>query len=74
MSMNDIDLCKAVKHALEKQIELIVAEEAEASALRVSRRVREAAAQIAANVLTKFSMERFGKELVIKVDLEGLSR
>lgn len=58
----------AIALAIQKQIEKIVIEEGQAAARRVEERVRCESAQIVARVLTRFSMQRVGDELVIRVE------
>lgn len=67
--MKSETLDQAIVGLLNERVELIVAEEAAAAAKRVEQRVKEQTASIAASVLRYYSMERFGSEIVIRVQL-----
>ena len=64
-------LGNAIMAAFRKEIERVANEEAEAAAERVKQRTRRSIAQIAASLHDHYSIERMGKDLVIRVKIEG---
>ncbi len=67
----DDRITKAIHAAITKDIETIVAEEAVLAGKRTEQRVRERTVSIAAQVLNRFSMERFGDNLRIEVRFDA---
>jgi len=61
----------AIRGAIHKQVEDIIAEEAKAAGERVEKRVRGMVAEIAATLLTKFELFNRGQKLVIEVDFQN---
>lgn len=53
------------------EVKRITDEEAKAAGVRVEKRVRERTAEIAATVLTRMNMQRFGTELRISVNFDN---
>lgn len=62
---------QAIRKAIADETARIVEDEATQAALRVEKRVRARTAEITATVLTRFSMERRGDELVIRVNFDN---
>lgn len=62
---------QTILRAIEKEIAVIVEQEAQAAAKRVELRVRENVAAISGRVLQHFSMEHRGPELVIRVNFDN---
>lgn len=61
---------QAIKKAIELECAVIVDEEAKSAAERVSTRIRRLTGEIAASVLSRYTMEMRGtNELVIRVEL-----
>lgn len=67
MNIDGDSLCRSIQKAIASETERIIADEAQEAGRRVERRVKEMTAQIAANVLEKFQMQRFENELRISV-------
>ena len=63
------DLYKVVLHAMEKETQRIVEEEAKNAAERVEERVRAQAGQIATKIASYVSYEQMRNELIITVRL-----
>lgn len=60
-----------IRRAIQTRIEEIAKEEAVEAAKRVEKRVREDVGSIAAAIMSHFSFEKTGRELVIRVDFEN---
>ncbi len=71
-------LDKLIADALRREIGRIIVEETELAVKeaeeRVRQRVRENTGALACRVLDHFSMERLGRDLIIRVDFEGLEK
>jgi hypothetical protein len=61
----------AILRAIGEQIQKVAEEEAQAAAERVKQRVKEQVASIAVAVADHYSVERMGRDLVIRVRHEG---
>lgn len=61
-----------IRRAVERETELIVAQEAVEAGRRVERRVREKTAQICATVLQRMDMQYRGNQLCITVNFEKI--
>lgn len=67
--ITDQDLVSAIKRVLDGRIVEIVNEEAKKAGLEVERRIKSEVADIATRVLYRYTIERHGAELVIRVEL-----
>lgn len=65
---------EGVMRALQEECAKIVEEEAEEAAKRVRDRIKGKTAQIAAKMFDHYSVERMGRDLVIRVQHEGGAR
>lgn len=63
------DLGKLMSDAIRGKIEEAIVAAVESAKADVERRVRSSVGQITANVLSRFSAEQHGTELVIRVDI-----
>lgn len=64
---NPDDLTVLVRVAVESRIKEIVLEESERAAAEVKRRIGDEIDNLALHVLKRYSMERMGSDLVIRV-------
>lgn len=69
MMNTNSDIRNALAPYIQKEIETAIEEEIETLHKRIEERVRGRVGSIVANVLERFSMERFGSELVIRVEI-----
>lgn len=60
-------IADAIKNAIAKSIDLVV----EDAKLSVEKQIRGSVGDIAARVLQKFSFDRMGQDLVIRVEFPG---
>ena len=67
--INVEDLHKAIDSSIRTEISKIIDDEAAKAAKRVEERVRGLTGQIAAKVVSHFSIERFGPDIRITVKL-----
>jgi hypothetical protein len=61
----------AIEKEIRRQIDNIVDAEVKTLHARVEEKVRASVGAIVARVLTHYSVQTFGRELVIKVDFDG---
>jgi hypothetical protein len=64
------DLAPLLREAIEKHLHDIIENEIQEVKLRLEKRVRAEIGSIAATVLERFSYERVGNELIIRVDFK----
>jgi hypothetical protein len=70
LTMNTERLGDSILAAIQAEIETVAAEEAEAAAERVKQRIRERIATIALAMQDHYSVERMGRDVVIRVKYE----
>ena len=63
----------AIEQAIRKQIEATMDAETKGLRERVEEKVRASVGAIVARVLSHYSVQTFGRELVIKVDFDSTS-
>lgn len=63
-------LGEAILHQMKKEIGKIIEEEAQKAATEVIKRVSNLTDQIALNILSRYSIESYGHQIVIRVHKE----
>jgi len=70
ITSND-EIGKLIQHTIRQEIENVLNDEVDVVSKRVEQKIRASVASISAKVLEHFSMERFGSELVIRVNFDN---
>lgn len=70
----DASLVDLIQKAIRLQVDTVIGEEITKLQATVERRVRESVGQIAARVLSQFSMQTYGTTLRVEVDFKGTGK